>query len=478
MDDLIVSSSPSSSILSSSHHHQQQQQQLAPILQKKIQYILQTQPDWWAYAILWQTCKDDNGRIILTWGDGHFQGTKEKNPISGSQPERKKVMRGIQALIGESPDAIGPVDGDVTDAEWFYVMSLAQSISLGDGVVGKAFNSGSLVWLSGGNQLRFYNCQRAKEAQIHGMQTMVCIPTLNGVLELGSDVIITENWNLVQQVKSLFESSSDPTNNGSTDGVQFAEKTISFADIGVLAGFQEEAAKVTSVVKKQEPNNKVHQKADVFSYLDSEHSDSDCQFFLETVETKRTPKKRGRKPNLGRDAPLNHVEAERQRREKLNHRFYALRSVVPNVSRMDKASLLSDAVSYIKELRSKVEELELQVQRETKKVKTETGDTLDNQSTTTSVDQVGPMILSSSTSLLEVDVKIVGVDGMIRVQSDNSNYPAARLMNAIRDLELPVHHASMSCVNDLMLQDVVIRVPDGLRCENALKSALLRRLEQ
>ncbi|KAI3444362.1 hypothetical protein Pfo_001027 [Paulownia fortunei] len=472
MDDLIVSYSSSSSILSSVSH-----QQLPPILQKKLQYILQTQPDWWAYAILWQTSKDDNGRIFLTWGDGHFQGTKENNPKSGSQPERKKVMREIQALIGENPGASGPVDGDVTDAEWFYVTSLAQSISLGDGVVGKAFNSGSLVWLSGGNQLRFYNCQRAKEAQIHGMQTMVCIPTLNGVLELGSDVIITENWSLVQQVKSLFESSSDPINNGSAHGVQFAEKTISFADTGVLAGFQEEAAKITSVVKKQEPNNKA-QKAEVFSYLDSEQSDSDCQFFLETVETKRTPKKRGRKPNLGRDAPLNHVEAERQRREKLNHRFYALRSVVPNVSRMDKASLLSDAVSYIKELRSKVEELESQLQRETKKVKTETADTLDNQSTTTSVDQVGPIISLSSTSLLEVEVKIVGLDGMIRVQSENGNYPAARLMNAIRDLELQVHHASVSCVNDLMLQDVVIRVPDGLRCENALKAALLRRLEQ
>ncbi|PIN22524.1 hypothetical protein CDL12_04759 [Handroanthus impetiginosus] len=488
MDDLIVSPSSSSSILPSVSH-----QQLPATLQKKLQYILQTQPDWWAYTILWHTSKDDNGRIFLTWGDGHFQGTKEKNPKSGSQPERKKVMRGIQALIGENTDMSGPADGDVTDAEWFYVMSLAQSFSLGDGVVGKAFNSGSLVWLSGGNQLRFYNCQRAKEAQIHGMQTMVCIPTLNGVLELGSDVIITENWSLVQQVKSLFESSSssDPTNNsGSAHGgvQQFTGKTISFSDAAVTAaGYQQGAKTTVSLVKKQEASNNSNnkaQKAEILSYLDSEHSDSDCQFFLDAhVETKRTPKKRGRKPNLGRDTPLNHVEAERQRREKLNHRFYALRSVVPNVSRMDKASLLSDAVSYIKELRSKVEDLESQLQRETscKKVKTETADTLDNQSTTTSVDQVGSMSMISSSSItssLDVEVKIVGADGMIRVQSDNGNYPAARLMNAIRDLELQVHHASMSCVNDLMLQDVVIRVPDGLRCENALRTALVRRLEQ
>lgn len=92
------------------------------------------------------------------------------------------------------------------------------------------------------------------------------------------------------------------------------------------------------------------------SYGDS-HSDSDGP-------GKRPPakKKRGRKPGLNRETPpVNHVEAERQRREKLNHRFYALRSVVPNVSRMDKASLLSDAVAYINELKAKIEELESQV---------------------------------------------------------------------------------------------------------------------
>ncbi|KAL1535629.1 transcription factor MYC1-like [Salvia divinorum] len=413
------------------------------LLQKKLHHILQTQPERWAYAILWQTTKDESGRIVLTWADGHFQGTKEKTataaaPSGPLQPERKKVMRGIQALIGDG-DA-DPLDGDVTDSEWFYVMSLAQSISLGDGVVGKAFNSGSLVWLSGANQLRFYNCHRTKEAQIHGMQTMVCIPTYDGVLELGSDAVVTENWNLVQTVKSLF----DPTLHDPALHLPFKEM----------------------------------QKTDLMSYLDSpEQSDSD--FFLGAEPAAPPKKKRGRKPNQGREAPMNHVEAERQRREKLNHRFYALRSVVPNVSRMDKASLLSDAVSYIKELRAKVDDLEQaaaqqqqQPSRNNKAVKTETAD---NHSTTTTatVDQV---VLSSSA--VEVEVKIVGGDGMIRVQSDKSNYPAARLMNAIRELELPLHHASMSCVNELMLQDVVVRVPEGLRCEKALRNAILARLEQ
>jgi transcription factor MYC2 len=48
----------------------------------------------------------------------------------------------------------------------------------------------------------------------------------------------------------------------------------------------------------------------------------------------KLPRKRGRKPANNREEPLNHVEAERQRREKLNQRFYALRAVVPNVSKV------------------------------------------------------------------------------------------------------------------------------------------------
>ncbi|MBA0589756.1 hypothetical protein Gorai_018487 [Gossypium raimondii] len=151
---------------------------------------------------------------------------------------------------------------------------------------------------------------------------------------------------------------------------------------------------------------------------------------------------------------------------------------------MDKASLLSDAVSYITDLKAKIDELESQLQRERKKVKVEMVDTMDNQSTTTTTTSeeeqqaTRPSYSSPGTgSGIELEVKIMVNDAMIRVHSENVNYPAARLMGALRDLEFQVHHASMSSVNDLMLQDIVVRLPDGLRTEEGLKSALLRRLD-
>lgn len=372
----------------------------------------------------------------------------------------------MKALINENPYFDCSMDGDVTDVEWFYVMSLMKTFIYGEGVAGKTFSSGDTVWLSGGEKLISYNCDRAKEAQIYGIQTLVCIPTRNGVLELGSASLIKENYGLIQQAESLFGTnliSLSPkltNNNKSSSSIPYFDN-FSFVDIGIVAGSQQQDRYQG---KREELFSEIS-----FSYLESEHSDFEAQGL------KKTPKKRGRKPSLCRDNQQNHVEAERQRREKLNHRFYSLRSVVPNVSKMDKASLLADAVCYINELKAKVEECESRLhEKVSKKLKTESMDQLDNQSTTTSVDQIRPV----RAVLLEVDVKIVATDAMIRVQSENANYPAAKLMDAFRELELSVLHASISSINDVMVQDVVIRVHEGLRSEDGLKTALLKILEK
>ncbi|XP_047323815.1 transcription factor MYC2-like isoform X2 [Impatiens glandulifera] len=365
-------------------------------LKQKLRYIVENQNEWWSYFIFWKSSNDNSGRLILSWEDGHLQGTKkESNPY---------------------PDTNSPANGYIiTDMEWFFSVSVTTSYLAGEGILGKAFSSGSPIWLAGTQQLNNFKCERVKEAQIHGIQTLVFIPMVAGVLEMGSGNVIREKLELVHQVKSVF------------------------GDVG--------------------PSSMI-------------------EFSKQEEEGERKTKKRGRKPGMGRVVPVNHVEAERQRREKLNKHFYALRSVVPNVSKMDKASLLSDAVSYIGELNAKLSKLESKLKTTTLTENDdddnhppEIGD--DDLSNTTSSEADLP---NSSATSASVELKIVGTDAIVRVQSENVNYPSARLMDALRRMELPIHQAIISTANHLMMQDVVIGIPQNLRDEldpHSLKAALL-----
>ncbi|BAF05305.2 Os01g0576100 [Oryza sativa Japonica Group] len=54
----------------------------------------------------------------------------------------------------------------------------------------------------------------------------------------------------------------------------------------------------------------------------------------------------------------NHVMSERRRWEKLNEMFLTLKSLVPSIDKVDKASSLAETIAYLKELERRVQELE------------------------------------------------------------------------------------------------------------------------
>ncbi|KAK1296824.1 Transcription factor bHLH14 [Acorus calamus] len=369
-------------------------------LQHRLQYLLNSRPEWWSYAIFWRASPDSsspNRSPVLSWGDGHFRGAKSR-------------------FVPHDPSEES-IDGAFTDIEWFYMVSQTRTFSEGDCSPARAFGSRTPIWLSGVRDLQGSSCDRAREAQSHGLYTLAFVPAWGGVLELGSSDAVPENWGLTQQAKALLI----PKGGGALSS----------------------------------------------SSMDSDISDSD-KAAVPPPQVGRARMRRGRKPgsNNGKATPINHVEAERQRREKLNRWFYALRAVVPNVSRMDKASLLSDAITYINQLKSRVVELEGGARQEVKWVKREAEESV-------SVGMGG----GGDYYIAEVEVRVMGGDAMVHVQSRNAGHPPAKLMGALRDMELHVQHASVSSLKDLMLQDVVVMVPNGMDGAS-LRAALLQRLDK
>ncbi|XP_070679696.1 transcription factor bHLH14-like isoform X2 [Malus domestica] len=460
-------------------------QETSSKFQQSLQFIIQNRPEWWVYSIFWQASKDSiSDQVSLSWAAGHFQDTrdhlasKRSNRVTNSyQPKfgfnnvgrKKMINREVEALLHD----------DMVDLDM------------------RAFGSGGFVWLAADHEFQFYECERVKEARMHGIQTLVCIATPCGVLELASLDVIKEDWGLVQLSKSLFGSDGNINKTLSQQTNHDGNVIAPILENGLFSAAQKELTR--------QDRGGINEAAPINLGRSSPESPSDSvdNFTSENTESMTRTKKRGRSSNHGsasRESQLlNHVEAERQRREKLNHRFYVLRSVVPNVSKMDRSSLLADAVAYINQLKSKVEELEAKVQEQPQKPKAgnNASNSLDHhsgQSTSSKVEQRhcsnnndGNIINSNNNNnnninsdrgaaaVVEVDVKILGSEAIIHVQCPDQGYPYAKLMNALKGLGLQVYHASISSVKELMIQDVVARLPYGFTGEEALRNGIIKR---
>jgi len=605
-------------------------------LQHRLQALIEGARESWTYAIFWQSSYDYSGSTLLGWGDGYYKGdddkakakAKAKATSAAEQDHRKKVLRELNSLIsGSSATASDDVDEEVTDTEWFFLVSMTQSFVNGAGLPGQAFFNSNPVWVTGCDRLSASPCERARQGQVFGLQTLVCIPSANGVVELGSTELIYQNPDLMNKVKVLFNFSNNnfdmgsswPANSAdqgendpstlwlndpevrdsintvaatpsvsvsvpphnSTHGISKTmqlessiqtpgsstltetpssihavpqnqsvfSRELNFSEYGFdpksantnnQNSLKPESCEILSFSdskrtsyggggggggvngnsnsnsnffsgqspfvavaddnnnnnngKRRSPNSRGSNDDGMLSFTsrailpatnlksagggDSDHSDLEASVVKDpVVEPEKRPRKRGRKPANGREEPLNHVEAERQRREKLNQRFYALRAVVPNVSKMDKASLLGDAISYITELKSKLQTLESDkdgLQKQLEGVKKELEKSSDNVSSNHMKHAGNSNIKSSNQALidLDIDVKIIGWDAMIRIQCSKKNHPAARLMAALMELDLDVHHASVSVVNDLMIQQATVKMGSRFYTQEQLRSAL------
>ncbi|KAL5561660.1 hypothetical protein UlMin_031407 [Ulmus minor] len=516
----------------------------APPPSSRLQGMLQAavQSIQWTYSLFWQVCPQQG---ILVWADGYYNGAiktrKTVQPMEVSAEEaslqRSQQLRELYDSLsaGETNQparrpcaSLSPED--LTESEWFYLMCVSFSFTPGVGLPGKAYAKRQHVWLTGANEVDSKIFSRAILAKSARVQTVLCIPLLDGVVEFGSTDKVQEDLALIQHVKTFFadhqhlpppkpalseHSTSNPPASSQTnrfrsppipavyaaadppaltnqdddgddedededdadqsdseaeterinsqavsaqntptatvpgepselmqlemsedirlgspdDGSNNLDSDFNLLAVGnpvrsdsfraestrrwppvqdpsmiplpppgppTLEEFTQEDthySETVSAILQCQPNRWAESSSACYVSYSSQSAfakwtvrgdhnlhvatDGTSQWLLKYIlfsvpflhtkyRDENSPKSRDgeaaavrfRKGTPQEELSANHVLAERRRREKLNERFIILRSLVPFVTKMDKASILGDTIEYVKQLRKKIQDLE------------------------------------------------------------------------------------------------------------------------
>ncbi|KAJ3674452.1 hypothetical protein LUZ60_005068 [Juncus effusus] len=131
----------------------------------------------------------------------------------------------------------------------------------------------------------------------------------------------------------------------------------------------------------------------------------------------------------------DHIIAERRRREKLKQRFVELSSIIPCLTKTDKASILIDAVRYIKELEDKVKSLEAQNPKSI--------DSAVLVKTSSFSSRVDHSCSSFTEPLPRIDVKLLANNMLVNIHCENIKGVLVKILSEIEELNFTVTHTNL-----------------------------------
>lgn len=176
----------------------------------------------WSYAIFWSLSTRQKG--VLEWGDGYYNGDIKTRKVQATELKADKI--GLQrseqlrelykSLLGgddgqqakRSSPALSPED--LSDEEWYYLVCMSFVFNPGEGLPGRALASKQTIWLCNAQYADSKVFSRSLLAKSASIQTVVCFPYLEGVMELGVTELVTEDPSLIQHIKASLLDFSKP----------------------------------------------------------------------------------------------------------------------------------------------------------------------------------------------------------------------------------------------------------------------------
>ncbi|KAL1547259.1 transcription factor BHLH42 isoform X1 [Salvia divinorum] len=171
----------------------------------------------WTYSIFWQFCPQQGAMV---WSGGCYNGAiKTRKTVQAAEESEEESMRQRSEQLRELYECLAGGEAgqherrpsaalspeDLTESEWFYLMCVSFSFPPGIGLPGKAYVDRRHVWLTRANKADGTLFSRTILAE-----TVVCIPILDGVVELGTTEKVQEDIGLVQRVKGFFADCQNP----------------------------------------------------------------------------------------------------------------------------------------------------------------------------------------------------------------------------------------------------------------------------
>ncbi|KAH9732662.1 transcription factor GLABRA 3 [Citrus sinensis] len=184
----------------------QNQEGVPEILRKQLAVAVRSIQ--WSYAIFWSLSAAQQG--VLEWGDGYYNGdiktrktmqamelTPDKIGLQRSKQLRElyeSLLKGESELAYKRPSAaLSPED--LTDAEC---------------LPGRALANSETIWLCNAQCADSKVFSRSLLAKSASIQTVICFPHLDGVIELGVTELVPEDPSLLQHIKASLLDFSKP----------------------------------------------------------------------------------------------------------------------------------------------------------------------------------------------------------------------------------------------------------------------------